>query len=411
MKSLPQPGPERVMDLSHIDAEAFARDVDALHADLVANLGPADLGHLRRYIATGRACTVLGYATAPLFPNPVSGFLISAGIFSQWIAMHHIGHRGYDRVPGMPPRLTSKHYAQGYRRYLDWFDWMSPDAWVHEHNTLHHPRTGEEADPDLVERNTEVVRRAPWPKFFKQVFVVLAACTWKYSYYAPNTVRELHRAKRARAGHPDAKSAEEAARLMFELADPGGREQWLRLVNPFTDEGRKLWFSCWAPYVALRFGLLPALFLPLGTWAWASVLINSLLAELITNVHSFMAIAPNHSGDDVPRFEGHTRDRGEYYVRQVAGSVNFPGGTDLSDFMHGYLGYQIEHHVWTDLPMLKYRQAQPRLQAICKKHGVPYVREGMLRRVGKLVGIMTGATSMPVGLTVPAAKSARRASA
>ena len=148
------------------------------------------------------------------------------------------------------------------------------------------------------------------------------------------------------------------------------------------------------PYGLIRFGLIPALFLPLGTWAWAAVLINSLLAEIIANIHAFVIIVPNHAGDDVWRFDGRVKDKAEFYLRQVTGSVNYPGGSDARDFLMGYLNYQIEHHVWPDLPMLKYRQAAPRLKAICARHGVPYIEESVFRRFGKLWAILMGDADM-----------------
>ena len=46
----------------------------------------------------------------------------------------------------------------------DWFDWMLPEAWNVEHNNLHHYRTGEPGDPDLVERNLEVRHPRPRPR-------------------------------------------------------------------------------------------------------------------------------------------------------------------------------------------------------------------------------------------------------
>ncbi len=397
----------RTIDLTQVDGAAFVRDVDALHAELIADLGPPDLAHLRRMIRWSTLCTLIGYATAPFAPNPISAFLISLGIFSRWIVMHHVGHRGYDRVPGVPERLTSRGFARGRRRWLDWLDWMLPEAWIHEHNGLHHPRTGEDADPDLVERNALLLRIARLPRPIKLLLVVVVASTWKFLYYAPNTVRELHRARRSRAGQPDPLSAEESARLLFDLRDPRGRAMVLALIDPRTPEGWTLWTRCWGPYALLRFGVIPALFLPLGTWAWASVLINSLLAEWMTNVHAFVTITPNHTGDDLPRFTDRSHDKAEYYLRQVAGSVDYTGQSEVSDFLQGYLNYQIEHHVWSDLPMLKYRQAQPRLEAICARHGVPYRREPVLRRLGKLVGVMTGEATTPVGVTrrVPAVEA------
>jgi hypothetical protein len=40
----------------------------------------------------------------------------------------------------------------GWRRFVDRLDWIAPDVWQHEHNILHHGRTGERvAAPDLVE--------------------------------------------------------------------------------------------------------------------------------------------------------------------------------------------------------------------------------------------------------------------
>lgn len=387
------------MDLSRIDRAAFARDVDALHAELIADLGPADVAHLRRMSRWSTLCTVLGYLTAPFGFNPVAAWLISLGTLSRWIVMHHVGHKGYDRVPGMPERWTSRRFARGPRRYLDWLDWMLPEAWIHEHNMLHHARTSEEADPDLVERNARMLREARLPRAVKLLLVGVVAATWKILYYAPNTVRELYRAERQRAGQGDGLSAEEAMRQVFDLRDPRGRAQLRRLLDPRTPEGRTLWLRCWLPYAALRFGVLPALFLPLGTAAWLWVLINSLLAEVLTNVHAFVTITPNHTGDDLPQFRGRARDKAEFFVRQVTGSVNYRGGTDVADFLQGYLNYQIEHHVWPDLPMLKYRQAQPRLQAICERHGVPYVRENIGRRLFKLVDVMVGRTSMAVTST------------
>jgi hypothetical protein len=74
--------------------------------------------------------------------------------------------------------------------------------------------------------------------------------------------------------------------------------------------------------------------------------------------------------------------------------VDFWTGSDINDFMHGYLNYQIEHHLWPSLSMLSYKRSQPLVKAICKKHGVPYVQENVFKRVKKTIDIMTGSSSM-----------------
>jgi fatty acid desaturase len=64
--------------------------------------------------------------------------------------------------------------------------------------------------------------------------------------------------------------------------------------------------------------------------------------------------------------------------------------------MHGWLNYQIEHHLWPDMTLLQYRRAQPEVRAICERHGVPYVQESVWRRCAKAVAVIIGDTSMPV---------------
>jgi fatty acid desaturase len=64
--------------------------------------------------------------------------------------------------------------------------------------------------------------------------------------------------------------------------------------------------------------------------------------------------------------------------------------------MHGWLNYQIEHHLWPDLPLLAYRRAQPQVRALCQRHGVPYVQESVWTRCRKAVAIIVGDASMRV---------------
>lgn len=381
-------------DFASIDYDAFARDLDALRAEADAQLGPDDLAHLRKMARWGRAFTGVGYATAWLAPNPVSMLCLAQGNTARWtMLMHHVGHRGYDKVPGVPPEYTSKWFAQGSRRARDWLDWIDPEAWAVEHNLLHHFRTGELADPDLVEENLQAVRSADLPRLVKYGIVAFFAFTWKVSYYAPNTLQVLR--------HHQAREAGDAPRTARSNPDT-----LVSAFDPRTESGRAFYRRCLLPYGLARFVAAPLAFSPLGPLAVASVWLNSLGAELLANAQSFVLIAPNHAGEDVYRFEGRSTDRAEFYVRQVAGSVNYRTGGDWNDFAHGFLNYQIEHHLWPDLPMLRYQALAPKVKAVCERHGVPYLQEGVLRRAKKLVDIMVGKTSMRVAATL--SKSARK---
>jgi fatty acid desaturase len=386
-----------------VDLHGFAKAVDAIRADLDADLGPADIGHLKRIAALARASTFFGYATAWLSPNPVSIFALAFGTFIRWAVLaHHTLHRGYDRCPGVPPRFTSHYFARGWRRAVDWLDWMVPEAWRHEHNLLHHCHLNEDpGDPDLVE--ALVQWHGPLPRFLRWVLMAVYAVAWKPLFYAPNTLR-LHLNAAARRRDPSAPAVDLGAPC---------------LVNPFHSYGLRVWFWCWLPYASWRFGVAPALFLPLGVWAWLSVLVNTLAAEALTNAHAFLMIIPNHAGPDLYRFDGPVRSgKGEFYVRQIVGTANYRCGGDTVDLLHGWLNYQIEHHVWPDLTLRQYQRAQPRMKAVCERFGVPYIQESVFRRFRKMMAIALGdgvmkrspTVAATVVETLPTALDERRAS-
>ncbi|MCA9577899.1 MAG: fatty acid desaturase [Sandaracinaceae bacterium] len=362
-----------------IDLREFARELDELKRRMRAAAGPADLAHLAKIERWGRACTAVGYATAAVAPNPVSAFLISQGRLTRWaMVAHHVSHRGYDHVPGVSPERTSRHFAVGRRRFRDWLDWIDPQAWNHEHNRLHHYRLGEVADPDLVEANLDWLRTSELPRPARAAIIAFFASTWKLTYYAPNTLRVLlEDAQRRERGEGDTADAPPTRSLASMWGEP------------------ELWKRCLLPYAAFHFGLVPLLFLPLGPVAAGNVLANSLLAEWFTNLHSFLVITTNHAGEDMYAFDEPVRQgKGEFYFRQVAGSTNFATGSDLNDFLHGFLNYQIEHHVFPDMSMLQYQRMQPEVRALCERYGVPYVQESVFTRLRKTLAVMLGDASM-----------------
>jgi len=351
------------LDLDAIDLDGFAVAVKELRAEIDASLGPDDLRHLRRIERWGRVATAVGLATAPIAPNPLSAVALALGRATRWLLMHHIGHRGYDKVPAIPARYTARVFARGWRRLVDWIDWMLPEAWIYEHNILHHQHTGESRDPDLIEQNLEEIHRSRLPVWLRYGLLGALAATWRMSYYAPKTL----------AAWQHRHAAKDAAQ-----PTPLGL-----LVR-----------RCYAPYALLSFVALPLLFAPLGAWAVFSAWCNSLLAEMLTNLHTFFVVGPNHTGDDVFRFDDRPASRGEFYVRQVAGSVNYRTAGDLTDYAHLFLNYQIEHHLFPDVPMLAYRRVQPKVKALCALYGVPYVQEPVSRRFRKMARVFVGTARM-----------------
>ncbi|WP_437804247.1 fatty acid desaturase family protein [Sorangium sp. So ce693] len=194
----------------------------------------------------------------------------------------------------------------------------------------------------------------------------MAACTWKWLYYGPAT-RSALRKRRERAAEASTEGRERAAWSPSVLLD---REMLLR---------------SYLPYALVHFVLLPLAFLPLGRGAALGVLVNSVVAELLSNLHSFAVIAPTHTGLDIPIFEGAARSREEYYVRQIVGSVNYESPGSAADVLHGYMGYQIEHHLWPDLPLRQYPEVAREVEALCREVGLPYRRDSVWRRITEMV--------------------------
>ena len=58
-------------------------------------------------------------------------------------------------------------------------------------------------------------------------------------------------------------------------------------------------------------------------------------------------------------------DRDGWYVRQVLSSANISGGP-LMDLMTGNLSYQIEHHLFPDLPSNRYAEIAPRVREVLR---------------------------------------------
>jgi fatty acid desaturase len=63
--------------------------------------------------------------------------------------------------------------------------------------------------------------------------------------------------------------------------------------------------------------------------------------------------------------------RGGWYVRQLIGAANIDGGP-LFHVMAGNLSFQVEHHLYPDMPSSRYQQIAPRVREICEKYGLPY---------------------------------------
>lgn len=380
----------------HFDPEVFAKDLKAAR-DSTKPSDKEEQAHLAKLELWTTCLGVLGllFAIRGVI-SPLAMLMLAAYRYAKFaILAHHSLHGGW----GTGRRGW---YAMGgYRRFIDWLDWIFPMAWIVEHNKWHHYRLNEDADPDFVERNLAFLRTPDMSKAAKYFTVLANVLSWKWFYYSSNTLKLLHADK---PGAPE-KLDERMIHLVTVVRESYQGDSWYRSL--MTD----LVFRALGPPALLQFLAVP-IFAGLlqwfigGNWPWLGALvplpfcwaavINVIGAEMVTNMHAFATIVTNHAGSDLYAFDSACgADTPEFFLRAILGSVAYHAGTDLIDYFHGFLNYQGEHHAFPALSPLHYQRLHPVFKKVCSKHRVPYVQEPVWVRVKKTIDIMVGEATHP----------------
>ena len=58
-------------------------------------------------------------------------------------------------------------------------------------------------------------------------------------------------------------------------------------------------------------------------------------------------------------------------MRQLVGAANIEG-SPLFHVVSGNLGYQVEHHLFPDMPSTRYAEIAPQVKDVCERYGLPY---------------------------------------
>ena len=97
-------------------------------------------------------------------------------------------------------------------------------------------------------------------------------------------------------------------------------------------------------------------------------------ANLIRNVWSYAIIFCGHFPDQTYTFtqeETETRPAAAGTCASSLGAANIDGGP-LFHVISGNLGYQVEHHLFPDMPSTRYGEIAPKVREICERYGLPY---------------------------------------
>lgn len=330
---------------------AFAAELDAVHEEVKAKLGAADVAYIKKVEQVARASEIVGRLLIHFSLDPVTW---SAGVFA--LSIHnqlHATEIGHSALHGSWDGLAG---AQLF--YSGSFKWKTPvdeESWKREHNILHHQYTNIIGkDPDLSYGIMRASEQIPWIPYhliqLAQFFWTAPFFLWIIATYATGLVDVIH------ADHGTS-----YAKIL-----PNKKPK--TVLRAFNKTMKKM-----LPYSVYNFVLWPALAGPM----WWKVLVGNMTADAVRNVYSAATIYAGHFGDDLEYFDNDFKahGRGEWYKAQVEAAHNYDVPLPIS-ILCGGLDTQIEHHLFPKLPPNRLRDIQPRVQAICERYGVRYNRGG-----------------------------------
>ena len=331
--------------LSAEDIENLGRELDAIRDQVIAGRGERDAEYIRGIIRTQRELELASRALllVSLFPPAwlagTAGLSVSKILENMEIG-HNVMHGQWDWM--RDPKIHSTTW--------EWDNATPSEMWKHSHNELHHTYTNVIGrDNDLGYGIMRVDEDQRWHPFYlaQPLWNFINACFFEYGIAA----YDLELGKALKGRKDKAELAGQGAAVLRKVRRQATRDY---IVHP------------------LLCG--PSALTTLGA---------NITANLVRNVWTHSVIMCGHFPEGVETFEktsieGETR--GEWYLRQMLGSANITG----SPFMHlmsGNLSFQIEHHLFPDLPSNRYQEIAPKVEELFDRYGLTYTSGPLPKQV------------------------------
>ncbi|MDQ6839631.1 MAG: acyl-CoA desaturase [Actinomycetota bacterium] len=333
--------------LSEADVAELGREFDAIRSDIEESLGPDDADYIHWIIKVQRRLVVASRLTlfaSPLPPAWVAGtaMLGLSKILENMEIGHNVMHGQWDWMND--PEIHSGTW--------EWDTTCPAEGWKHSHNYVHHTFT------NVIGKDNDVgygiLRVSPDQKWTpanlgQPIYNALLALLFEWGVALHDLDIEAVRQRRK---------------------DPKETKRQLKVI------WRKVRRQVGKDYI-----VFPLLSGP----AFVSTLTANATANIIRNLWSYMIIFCGHFPDGAEKFSEEQLDHengAEWYLRQLLGSANFEGGR-LLHILSGSLGYQIEHHLFPDLPSNRYPQIAERVRALCEKYELPYTTGPLHKQYGQ----------------------------
>jgi NADPH-dependent stearoyl-CoA 9-desaturase len=372
--------------LSEQELEKLAKELDAIHDEVYADLGDRDRHYIKTVIKAERQILVLGRVlllasrskTAWVLGTACLG---TAKILENMEIGHNVMHGQWDWMND--PDIHSSVW--------DWDTASTAEAWKHSHNYIHHTYTNILGkDKDL---GYEIMRVDPAQEWrpanlgqFLYNTLLTALFEWGVAIHDLNIQAILAGKKPKSEVLKDLKGIGGKARkqvqkdyigwpavsagafALVQLAlrgriDQPAQSRIGRRLRKISSEGR---FGATARFADRVLPGVESTFL--------RTLAADALANFIRNVWSHAIIFCGHFPDQTYTFtqeEVEDETRGGWYVRQLVGAANIDG-SPLFHLMSGNLSFQVEHHLYPDMPSSRYSEIAPKIKDICERYGLPY---------------------------------------
>ena len=337
--------------LTDADIESLGVELDAIRQDFEDARGERDSRYIHRTIAAQRALEVAGRVMLAASSRRSAWWagtvtLGVAKIVENMEIGHNVMHGQWDWMND--PEIHSSTW--------EWDMSGASKHWRYTHNFMHHKYTNILGmDDDVGYGTLRVSRDQRWKPFNLGNLLLNTILALGFEWGVG--LQHLELGKMAK-GRDDRGATRVRIR---EFAAKAGRQ----VVKD---------------YVAY-----PALMSVSPAATYRSTLTANAVANVIRNVWSNAVIFCGHFPDGAEKFTKTDmvgESRGQWYLRQMLGSANFDAGPTLA-FMSGNLCYQIEHHLYPDLPSNRLSEIAVRVRAVCDKYDLPYTTGSFLLQYGK----------------------------
>jgi linoleoyl-CoA desaturase len=392
--------------------DAIGREFDELHDQVKADLGDRDARYIRGIIGLQRRLGLLGRMLLigsryrPLWAGGTVALSL-AKILENMEIGHNVLHGQWDWMND--PVINSAQW--------DWDTASTAEAWKHSHNYVHHTYTNIRGkDKDLGYEIMRIDPHQTWHPIYllQPIYNALLMLAFEYGVAFHDLDLDAVRAgdKSHKEVLKDLKGityklrlqitkdyvawplvsglvmlgvdlALAAAGVELDAIEPRHQSRRDRAARRARGAVRKARRK--GPVVGGRKEVVRQLVARKSfREPFRRTLYADLAANVIRNLWAHSIIFCGHFPDQTYTFsqeETEDETRGARYVRQLVGAANIEGGP-LFHVMSGNLGYQVEHHLYPDMPSTRYGEIAPKVREICKRYKLPYNTGPLSKQLG-----------------------------